>query len=274
MIQVTVVVLLCVLVVAVTARLAFIFFKKHKQKANRLFFNGLALIQSFKDLLSTVQTHRGMTTRYLSGDYACVSSIRFIQSQVTKQIINIEARSPEICHDDLWKEFTRNWSVLASRYEQRDVESNIRLHSTSIRFIFTYISNVIEQYGLSRLKTKDALSLQCLWQELLMAAEYAGQLRAIGVGVINSGDCPSSTIRQLHHLSIKLTETCRVAWLNQKIDQEQERMLLEVTGLFDDMVLDRLLEFDADDYFTLCTGLIDSLFLKYDEVIDGLRHAG
>ncbi len=259
---------------ALTAAFGFLLFKLLKRNTRiqtKNLYESLALVQSLKDLMSFLQRHRGLTTRFLSGESRQNDSIERVQREVSDQVNKTEHISPKMGTDEAWLNLTRHWSKLSHQYRQLDVEQNITQHTALIRGVFALIDQVASSSHFKSGRSKHDLKLHTLWRELLIAAEHLGQVRAIGMSILSRGYASRSNRKKLLYVSTKVKESCEIAWINQSPNEKQKSLLIQIMQLVAKDLQEEYPKVESEYFFNLCSGLIDSLFGQYDELIEVYR---
>lgn len=105
--------------------------------------------------------------------------------------------------------------------------------------------------------------------KLLNVIEYLGQTRAIGTNVTSSGKCESVTKIRLSYLSQKLNESvCNLE--NQDIKFKHHSGLIPpILQCVQERLLPAQNLMSTQEWFSLCTGSIDTLYQHFDETILG-----
>lgn len=255
------VILVCVIIVVVLRNMV------TQQRHGRTV--GVAYIQSLKDLLAHIQRHRGRTTRFLGGDSTQFQSIEQVQRDISICVQSLERIPGDLAENSIWLELTQHWSRLSSNYRRLDAENNISQHTALIRSIFVLIEEVAANYGLRKVRIGNRVFTQAQWQEVLVAAEYLGQLRAVGSNLLSSDYAPLAARRRVLSLFSKVEESCEIVWKEDEVDSALCRRSLESLNQLVKVDLQRdYPNIDPEHYFSLCTVIMDYLFERYDQIME------
>ncbi|MGH1372881.1 MAG: hypothetical protein ACRBBW_12635 [Cellvibrionaceae bacterium] len=228
---------------------------------------GLQWLAGFRELLSHIQKHRGLTSGYLSGGKALKLDVELMQSEVSLDLKNITRIDDSIENNSRWCGVTQHWARLAGNYPTHSISHNLSQHNMLIKNVLYLIDDLAQECDLLLLKSRDQKPLHLYWRELLSAAEYIGQARAIGLGVSTAEHCDSISRIRLNYLSEKIEGNTQRLWNELGNDPKQavciEQLLECITQ---QLVLDRP-SIAPNDFFELATAAIDSLLEQFDRLV-------
>jgi hypothetical protein len=176
------------LLVAVTAlsTLILLFYGLHRrlqrQKRQHIQLNirQLALLRA---LISGFQRHRGLSNGVLCGD-ASLSHDLVTARQGLAQHIRA-AQEFDSTHRDAWNSLIDHWSRMREG-RSSDRANNLAQHHLIIRNSIFLMEDVASEIDLTEGRAELGY-LPCIWREVVQAAEWAGQARALGTGIAAAG---------------------------------------------------------------------------------------
>lgn len=139
----------------------------------------LALLRA---LISGFQRHRGLSNGVLCGD-ASLSQDLAVARQGLDQHIRA-AQALDSTHRDAWNSLIDHWSRM--REGRSDQANNLAQHHLIIRNSIFLMEDVASEIDLSEGRAELGY-LPCIWREVVQAAEWAGQARALGTGIAAAG---------------------------------------------------------------------------------------
>lgn len=232
---------------------------------------GLSWLQSLRVLLADMQRHRGLTTGYLNGDLALKHDIDQLQHTAGRGIKKISAMDPWMEGNGRWQAITQHWSRLAGRYANNSAENNMNQHNALIQNMLYLIDDMAQEHELLILRSREDQPLHLAWRELLLAAEFVGQVRALGMGITATQRCDSVNRIRLKYLCQKVEENTAKVW--QQItpmhdsDTKVETLL---SCIHRDIIKDRP-TIVPQAFFLVASDALDSLHGQYDQIVEELK---
>ena len=176
--------LLLATVVLVTATLLFYGLHRRLQRQKRrhlqLNIHQLALLRA---LISGFQRHRGLSNGVLCGDASLGQDLATTRQELDQHIRTAQAL--DCTHRDAWNSLIDHWSRMREM-RTSDPANNLAQHHLIIRNSIFLMEDVAEEIDLSEGRPELAY-LPCIWREVVQAAEWAGQARALGTGIAAAG---------------------------------------------------------------------------------------
>ena len=239
----------------------------------------LTSLTTLKALLIYIQRHRGLTTGSLHGDASLRGQIQQVASKIDSLWQTTEHDFPAIAEEPLYEGIYSHWQRLNRHWQNQTVGNNIDQHSRLITNLLYLIENQAESNALL-IKYGRETGLDVIWKELLETIEAVGQVRAIGMGVVSSGNSSAIERIQLKFLIDKVLS--RLSTLNEAllkdspclINKEWSKPLIsqaneKTNSLFgfieSSMLRGQLCNVSSETFFGLATSAIeplDSLFNK------------
>ncbi|GAA5214652.1 hypothetical protein ACFSJ3_05365 [Corallincola platygyrae] len=176
-----------------------------KHAAELRLTEGLDWLHRFRQLLTLVQQHRGLSNGYLCGDVDLLRRINPLQSKINQSSRALSQGGNWLAGNENWSGIESHWHRLACGFKSQTPANNLEQHNKLITSILYLIDDCAEQHRLYEMKDSNKRSIRYLWQELLVTAENIGQARAIGTGVAAAGACSS-------------VDRIRLGYLHQAID--------------------------------------------------------
>nr|WP_281439206.1 nitrate- and nitrite sensing domain-containing protein [Pseudomonas moorei] len=174
------------LLAAALATLILLFYGLHRrlqrQKRQHIQLNirQLALLRA---LISGFQRHRGLSNGVLCGD-ASLSHDLVTARQGLDQHIRA-AQEFDSTHRDSWNSLIDHWSRMREGHSS-DRANNLLQHHLIIRNSIFLMEDVANEIDLTEGRAELGY-LPCIWREVVQAAEWAGQARALGTGIAAAG---------------------------------------------------------------------------------------
>lgn len=228
---------------------------------------GLQWLSSFRELLSHIQKHRGLTSGYLNGGENLVSEIESLQRKVSSDFSMITRVDHTIEGNSRWCGLTQHWARLAGNYPSHTTAHNLSQHNMLIKNVLYLIDDLAQDCDLLLLKNSNDKPLHLYWRELLLAAEYIGQARAVGIVVSTAMHCDSISRIRLNYLCEKIEMNTQRLWQQLGDDLKQTNSIQELLDcIHRELILERP-NISPADFFELATAAIDALLEQFDRLI-------
>ncbi|GEM_PF-3232336 len=260
-----------IIIIAVFSVAAVLILRLEYKRMAQKQYQGVKRLSLFKELLSSVQYHRGRTTAYLNQDEDAHPEIILLQPRIVHLINDVSKLAPELEDNERWQNITQHWARLSVNFYRNEKNNNLAQHNQLIQSILYLMDETVAGSGLLRLKSTNVKALRFLWQELLAAAEYVGQARAIGTGVLSAHYCNDKEKQQFVFLQQKIQEATRLAWHSLPASDSQRKQLELLDDCITEQFLNDTLTMSNRDYFDICTNVMDNLYRQYDETIKQFR---
>jgi len=232
---------------------------------------GLSWLQSLRVLLADMQRHRGLTTGYLNGDVTLKHDIEQLQHSVGRDITKISAIDPWMEANGRWHAITQHWARLAGRYAKNTAENNMNQHIALIQNLLYLIDDMAQEHELLSLCGRDGKPLRLAWRELLLAAEFVGQARALGVGITTSQRCDSVNRIRLKYLCQKVEENTARVWQQiTPVNDSEAKVEALLSCINSDIIKDRP-TIAPQAFFLLASDALDGLHGHYDQIVEELK---
>jgi hypothetical protein len=174
------------LLAAALATLILLFYGLHRrlqrQKHQHIQLNirQLALLRA---LISGFQRHRGLSNGVLCGDASLSQDLATARQGLDQHIR--AAQEFDSSHRDAWNSLIDHWSrIREGRSSGR--ANNLVQHHLIIRNSIFLMEDVASEIDLTEGRAELGY-LPCIWREVVQAAEWAGQARALGTGIAAAG---------------------------------------------------------------------------------------
>jgi hypothetical protein len=163
--------------------------QRQKRQHIQLNIRQLALLRA---LISGFQRHRGLSNGVLCGD-ASLSHDLVTARQGLDQHIRA-AQEFDSTHRDSWNSLIDHWSRMREGHGS-DRANNLLQHHLIIRNSIFLMEDVANEIDLTEGRAELGY-LPCIWREVVQAAEWAGQARALGTGIAATGQSsPEQRVR-------------------------------------------------------------------------------
>ena len=234
---------------------------------------GLHWVELTRNLLANIQKHRGLSTGVLNGDETLIPTINQLQELISKDFNNINSTDVEIIENENWKSILEHWDRLKDRYQHISSENNIEQHTRLIRNILYFIEEIAENYYLLKIPNISSFGYDFMWKDLLETVEFMGQARALGIGVVASGQCSSVDKIKLNYLSDKITEKSIKLWQKIPCKHSSQNSVKELIVCIKETLIPGRSTISTKEYFDLVTTAMDNLYSEFDDAIKKLQSA-
>lgn len=232
---------------------------------------GLSWLQSMRQMLSHIQQHRGLTNGFLNGGQNLLKDIHPLQRIISVDINTISQIDPWIESNDRWQSITQHWARLAGGFEHNGSDNNLTQHNNLIQSILYLIDDMAQAHDLLLLKDEKNRPFHLSWRELLSAAEYIGQARAIGTGVSAAGTCDSVSRIRLNFLCQKITDNTARVWKDILPSETQRQSVDKLLKCINEHVVRERISLPATEFFEIASHALDSLHEQYDSLVEAKR---
>lgn len=154
--------------------------QRQKRQHVQLNIQQLALLRA---LISGFQRHRGLSNGVLCGDASLSQDLATVRQGLDRHIR--AAEELDSTHRDAWHGLIDHWSRMREG-RSSDRANNLAQHHLIIRNSIFLMEDVASEIDLSEGRAELGY-LPCIWREVVQAAEWAGQARALGTGIAAAG---------------------------------------------------------------------------------------
>ncbi|WP_338523776.1 nitrate- and nitrite sensing domain-containing protein [Pseudomonas batumici] len=156
--------------------------RRQRQKRQHIQLNirQLALLRA---LISGFQRHRGLSNGVLCGDASLSQDLATARQGLDQHIH--AAQAFDSTHRAAWNSLIDHWSRLREG-RSSDRANNLVQHHLIIRNSIFLMEDVASEIDLTEGRAELGY-LPCIWREVVQAAEWAGQARALGTGIAATG---------------------------------------------------------------------------------------
>lgn len=243
---------------------------KRRRQIRQARKQGIQLLLKLKQLLMAIQQHRGLSYGALNGDTAMARRIPPLETTIRNLVQQLDGIGALPLAADYWAAATNHLNRLLPRNLALTPENNLEQHNRLIGVLLYLFENVAEASHLGHERTSDGQQADVLWRQVLQAAEWLGQARAFGSGVLASGMCGSVERIRISFIRSRI-ESVAVPVREQIADRQ---VLVQAITAIDRNFLE-LAEPDisARDYFDLVSQAIDKVLSHFDEKMQELSQA-
>lgn len=262
-----------VLVLLVIALTALHVHQRRQQRRERQ--AALETLTQLRQLVSGLQRHRGLSNGVLNGDRTMAQDL----SALAAKLDRLMASPP-----DLPADLTGDWQTLMDQWQRvkdvngRDPGDNLTDHHRLIRRGINLIQDTACQIDLAQGDSRLAY-LPCIWQEVINAAEWAGQARALGTGMAAAGASDAAQRVRLRFLHQKVDTLSRTAFSRlgtpgtgpaARLDACKQAVDRFLESLDHDLLGSEEIAVPAKTVFELGTEAVDTLFALVDAALSDL----
>ena len=140
---------------------------------------GLDAVRQLRQLITLFQRHRGLSNGVLCGDQSLSQDLATTRQELDRHIGKAQALAST--HKDAWSGLIDHWSRMRDG-RSSDPANNLAQHHLIIRNSIFLMEDVASEIDLSEGRAELGY-LPCIWREVVQAAEWAGQARALGTGI-------------------------------------------------------------------------------------------
>jgi hypothetical protein len=251
--------------------------RRQKQRHIQLNIRQLALLRA---LIAGFQRHRGLSNGVLCGDGSLSQDLATTRQALDRHIG--DAQALDSTHREAWNSLIDHWSRMREG-RGSDPVNNLAQHNLIIRNSIFLMEDVANEIDLSGGQPSLAY-LPCIWREVIQAAEWAGQARALGTGIAAAGRSSAEQRVRMRFLyqKIQLLAGTAFATLQRHVaahphsDAFQLQQRARVVEDFLHCIEQELLGQEqtviaAKAYFQHATGAIDGLLALVDTALAQLR---
>lgn len=248
-----------------------------KQQHIQLNIRQLTLLRA---LIAGFQRHRGLSNGVLCGDGSLGQDLASTRQALDRHIR--DAQALDSTHAEAWNSLIDHWSRMREG-RGSDPANNLAQHHLIIRNSIFLMEDVANEIDLSGGKATLAY-LPCIWREVVQAAEWAGQARALGTGIAAAGRSSAEQRVRMRFLyqKIQLLAGTAFATLQRHVakhPQTDSFRLTQRAQVVEDFL--RCIEQEllgqeqpviaAKAYFQHATGAIDELLALVDTALTQLQ---
>jgi hypothetical protein len=237
---------------------------KRKKTEEKLFRTGISYLKKLRILLMYIQQHRGLTNGFLSGNTSLDTDIQILETLVKKEIAEIQSVTGWIQENSKWDSMVDHWVRISTYYKQASAEGNLKQHNNLIANLLYLIDDLAYAHHLGKLGLIGATDSD--WRKLLFIAEYIGQARALGMGVVSRGVCTSVLRIQLNHLMVKIESNINPAW-----DESTRYDFHHFLNIIQEHVITDTPTIAPAEYFKLATGCIEHVLAEFDRQVEKIQ---
>lgn len=228
--------------------------------------HSLLLLRQTKNLMRAMQTHRGISYRVLNSDNSKRSELKQLEQQITESADNLKELQDMPGIADYWQAFQDHWQRLHISNLNISADNNLQQHNKLISVLIAIAEDLMTGgHWLDNDQQQYQKPVQLLLV-LLNSAEWVGQARALGAGILASGTCSS-------------VERIRMSFLKNKLQQQQPLLPEHLHHPLQEMMMtieEKLLTTqqsvaDKDEYFIIATRIIDILMENFEQTMDAIK---
>lgn len=272
--------------VATPTALALLFYGLHrrarrqKQRHIQLNIRQLALLRA---LIAGFQRHRGLSNGVLCGDGSLSQDLAATRQTLDGHIR--DAQALDSTHAEAWNSLIDHWSRMREG-RGSDPANNLAQHHLIIRNSIFLMEDVANEIDLSGGQATLAY-LPCIWREVIQAAEWSGQARALGTGIAAAGRSSAEQRVRMRFLyqKIQLLAGSAFATLQRHVAEHPQsdtfrlQQRAQVVEDFLHCIEQELLGREqpviaAKAYFQRASGAIDELLALVDTALTQLQPRG
>lgn len=234
-------------------------------------------------LIAEFQRHRGLSNGVLCGDASLNEDLVRTREKLDQHILT--AQEFDGTHQKAWSGLIDHWSRMREG-RTSDQANNLIQHHLIIRNSIFLMEDVANEIDLTK-GLPELSYLSCIWCEVIQAAEWAGQARALGTGIAAAGHSSVEQRVRMHFLYQKIELLADQAFTTlQHHAKEHPQMTAFRLSHGEQVVTDFLRcikqellgsevpTITAKTYFQHATQAIDELLALVDKALEQLQQYG
>ncbi|MFY0665051.1 MAG: nitrate- and nitrite sensing domain-containing protein [Natronospirillum sp.] len=238
--------------------------------------NTVQQLSLLRPLIADLQRHRGLSNGVLAGDETLCADLARVRQQVDHHIQQAVARYA--AEHTGWQGLIDHWSRLREG-KTIDPANNLTQHHLIIRNAIFLLEDVARDIELGE-GDASLTHLRVVWRDVVQAAEWAGQARALGTGMVASGQSTASQrvrMRFLYQKMQQLADSAFAALLQltsehsaifaQRLPSCQHAVDTLLQCIERELLANEHPRLSAKDYFQQATATIDELFALVDAAL-------
>lgn len=236
------------------------------QAARQQQTQGVIWLQAMRLLITHIQRHRGLSSGVLNGDWSLQANLEDVRLQVSRDFDQIGGVGEWIGQHEGWHTITQHWARLAGNTSQLSIARNMDQHNRLIKNILVFIDDIAIQHHLHA----GMYAKTNIWRDLLMLAEYIGQIRALGTVIASSRgewDDPvmNRTRQDIQNLGQDLISALEMPRCRAGLDGDNLQRILDFLSYVDLQLLREGPLVSAADFYGVATDVLDRLYERFDE---------
>lgn len=276
------IVMMLSLLLIITATVLLLLLRWHLQRRSlKRQRAGVSLLALLRNLIVELQRHRGLSTGLLRGDKSLNSDLQQVRYRIDAHLQQTDKFSAFIHSNERWLGIIDHWSRLGGKSQHVTPDNNLLQHNRMIGNLIFLAEDVADSLHLSDMNQQ--LSYQpYIWREVIQAAEWAGQARALGTGIAAAGQSSAQERIRMRFLRDKIQSLSEAAFamLRHKSANKSLFNLLEpeaaVCSLLqcieEELLRSEITAIAPKSYFAQATLTIDALFVLVDVALEHLEH--
>lgn len=228
-----------------------------------------------RELLANLQRHRGLSAGLLSGDERLRPELDQARADIDRHFARAQTLTTR--HADSWQGLIDHWSRLRLA-DSIDLANNLTQHNQIIRNSIYLIEDIALERDLSRGRPELSY-LPWIWRDVIQAAEWAGQARAMGTGMAATGtSTPGQRVRmRFLHQKIETLSGEAFEALNARdmpdhklanlLSECQQRVQAFLRCIDQDLLDPAQPTIGAPAFFQQATLAVDALLARVDQAL-------
>ncbi|BES69076.1 hypothetical protein RE428_00940 [Marinobacter nanhaiticus D15-8W] len=255
--------------------LTLLHFRQHRQSLARQ-VQQVQQLKSLRALVAGLQRHRGLSNGVLAGD----ESMRPGLEKTRRELDGLISDMPlaQSIYQERWVALVDHWQRLRED-RIREPGDNLAQHHTIIRNAIFLLQDVAAAEGMP----SGHETYACIWHDVIQAAEWAGQARALGTGMAAAGRSTAAQrvrLRFFHQKIRQLSDKAFATLSSGSVAPEPhlaraQALVNRLLGDIEtDLLGDSIIVIPAQTYFSNATATIDTLFVLVDDALHRLETTG
>lgn len=271
---------------------SFILHSKQQHSLRQKQQKGLVWIAQLHQLISDVQTHRGLSMAFHLGDTEVLNEMIELEQRIQQKTTPLDT---DLKHDSSWKHCSLLWHDLAVKTIQSNTNINTNTtanpnrpalqtspqeHTLLIEQLLYLLEDLAENCHLTANDFNQFPNIGFVWRELLWNIESIGRCRAAGVKVVTQGSCNSVERTQLTYLHQKIERLSQQtaqqlqspdSRLNQQLSQAEQSTRTLLQAVKQQLLSPSDITLSRPEYFTLASQAMIAFNAVFQHHIDGMN---
>ncbi|WP_200762846.1 EAL domain-containing protein [Nitrosophilus alvini] len=252
----------------------------------------IGYIKALKELIKTIQQHRGMMEGYLKGDVSFKKDIEILEKEIDKSFENLkrfDAKEGKVLKNlSTFIEAERIWKSVKLKNFKKNEMNSFDLHTKLLSNIIIIIKEVSNIFDISRDKNIENYYLSiAVFDKIPNLAEYLGRMRGYITGILANNKITKENERELIEMYALIYSALESVYqnlfhyikANPKTSHEIKKRVLKSRKLIEEylkrvnrLISDKNLENEKPKkFFSYATSIIDEVFMLYDTVLQKIE---
>lgn len=254
-----------------------ILYRRMRQQQQKQLSSNIDQLKLLRVLLTDFQKHRGLSAAQLSGDTSLQGELSNTRNRLEESIK--KALQLTTSHTEVWHQLVNQWKIIRQDSTITPT-SNLLNHHRLIRNTIFLIEDIAADLHLGSRQTELSY-LNCIWREVVQTAEWTGQARALGTGIVAAQSSSAAERVRLRFLHEKIKELSAIAFttleqsdaIHLELQQPKQRVNQFLLCLEQELLNCEKPQIEPKVYFEQATLAINDLLGMMDAALKDVQNA-